>query len=119
MSAQTIKSSHADKHHIVSLPTYFAIYVALLVLLGATVGVYYLNLGFWSIAIGVLIAVVKAVLILLYFMHVRFSSKLVMVFAVAGFIWLAIMIGLTFSDYISRDWLPEPSPMLVAPAENP
>ena len=108
-----------NQHHIVSIPTYLVIYVALLALLGATVGVYYLNLGFWSIAIGVLIAVIKAVLILLYFMHVRFSSRLVLIFAAAGFVWLAILIGLTFSDYISRDWLPAASPPLVAPAGNP
>jgi cytochrome c oxidase subunit 4 len=56
--------------------------------------------------------VVKAVLILLYFMHVRFSSKLVWIFAVAGFVWLAILIGLTLNDYITRSWLTSGLPEL-------
>jgi len=92
-------------HHVVSIPTYLGIYVALLALLGATVGAYYVNLGFWSIALGVAIAVVKALLIVLYFMHVRFSSRLVWIFALAGFVWLAILIGLTLNDYLTRGWL--------------
>lgn len=92
-------------HHVVSIGTYLMVYLALLILLGATVGAYYVNLGFWSIALGVTIAVIKAVLILLYFMHVRFSSRLVWIFAVAGFVWLAILIGLTLNDYVTRDWL--------------
>lgn len=90
---------------MISVGTYVVIYVALLILLGATFGVYYINLGFWSIALGITIAVVKAVLILLYFMHVRFSSRLVWIFAIAGFVWLAILVSLTLSDYISRAWL--------------
>ena len=100
--------AHANQHehHVVSVGTYFAIYVALLLLLAATFGVYYINLGFWSIVLGITIAVVKAVLILLYFMHVRFSSRLVWIFAAAGFVWLAILVALTMSDYISRAWLP-------------
>jgi len=101
------------EHHLTSRTTYTIIYIALLALLGATVGAYYVNLGFWSIALGVLIAVVKAVLIVLYFMHVRSSSKMVWVIAAAGFVWLTILIGLTLSDYISRGWLPPASPPLT------
>jgi cytochrome c oxidase subunit 4 len=97
--------AHASEHHIVPVGTYFAVYVALLLLLGATFGVYYINLGFWSIALGITIAVVKSALILMYFMHVRFSSRLVWVFAAAGFAWLAILVALTLSDYVSRAWL--------------
>lgn len=103
------------EHHIIGLPTYFAIYVILLVLLGATVGAYYVNLGFISLGLGILIAVVKAVLIIMYFMHVRFSSRLVWIFAIAGFIWLLILIGFTLSDYLTRGWLPFEAVPVPAP----
>ena len=55
-------------------------------------------------SIAVTIAVIKAGLIVLYFMHVRYSSHLVQFFAGATFFWLAILFVLTLSDYFSRDW---------------
>ncbi len=51
------------------------------------------------------IATVKAVLVLLYFMHVRYSSRLTWIFVAAGFFWFLILVGFTFSDYASRGWL--------------
>ena len=91
-------------HQTITIKTYLIVWVALLVLLLATVGVSYLNLGPWGIAIAFVIATVKALLILLYFMHVRYSSRLTLIFASAAFLWLAIMIGLIVSDYMSRGW---------------
>ena len=103
-----MKTDHTASHHIVSVGTYFLIFAALLALLVLTVAVYLLNLGVWSIVIGVTIAVVKALLIILFFMHVRYSSRLTQLFAGAAFVWLLILIGLTLNDYISRTWLPTP-----------
>mgnify|MGYP001774149109 CR=1 FL=1 len=93
------------QHHVVPVRTYLMVFVALLVLLVATVGAYYVDLGPLNIAVALTIALVKAALIVLYFMHVRYSSRLVWVFAAATVVWLIIMLGLTFSDYISRTWL--------------
>lgn len=93
------------QHHVVPVRTYLMVFVALLVLLVATVGAYYVDLGPLNIAVALTIALVKAALIVLYFMHVRYSSRLVWVFAAATVVWLIIMLGLTFSDYISRAWL--------------
>jgi hypothetical protein len=52
------------------------------------------------------IAVVKAVLVILYFMHVKDGTRLTWVFSGAAFVWLAIMFGLTLNDYVTRDWQP-------------
>ena len=50
-------------------------------------------------------AVVKAVLVVLYFMHVKLSSRLTKIFVVSGVFWLGILVGLTLSDYLTRDWM--------------
>ena len=81
-------------------------FVALLVLLVLTVAGQLLNLGTWGTVIGVTIAVVKALLIILFFMHVRYSNRLVQLFAAAGFVWLGILIVGALQDYISRGWIP-------------
>ena len=97
---------HADAEtHHVPPAVYYQNFTALMVLLILTVGVAELQLGPWNVFVAVLVAVIKAFLIILYFMHVRFSSRLVWVFASAAFAFVAIMFGLTLSDYFTRDWL--------------
>lgn len=88
--------------HIVSAKIYLVIFAALLVMTGVTYGVALLDLGRLNVIVALTIAVIKAVLVVLYFMHVRYSSRLTWVVVVAGFFWLAIMIGLTMSDYLTR-----------------
>lgn len=80
----------------------FAVWAALLVLLLLTWGVAELNLGAWSVVVAMTIAVIKMLLVVLIFMHVRYSVPLLRVFAAAGFFWLCIMIALTLSDYLTR-----------------
>jgi cytochrome c oxidase subunit IV len=82
--------------------TYFFVYMALLLLLAATVGAAYLNLGPLNPVLALLIAAVKAALVIWFFMHVRQSSGLIKLFVGAGFFWLAILIGLTLTDYLTR-----------------
>ena len=88
-------------HHVVSPKVYSLLFAALLVLTIITVAVSsldlgaLLDLGAWvNTAVAVTIAVCKATLVVLYFMHVRYSTQLTKVFVVAGFFWLAILIGL-------------------------
>jgi cytochrome c oxidase subunit IV len=89
--------------HIVSRRTYFLVYLALLVLLGASLGVAFIDISpFIDTALAFLIATVKAALVVLFFMHVRYSDALVRLFMAAGLVWLAILIGLTLVDYLSR-----------------
>jgi len=94
--------------HIVPVKTYLAVFAALMALLVATVAASFLNLGPFSIVVALTIAMVKALLIVLYFMHVRYSSRLTRVFVIAGVVWLIIMLSLTMNDYISRSWLGVP-----------
>jgi cytochrome c oxidase subunit 4 len=99
------QQDHADAgHHIIPTSTYYKVFAALMVLLVLTVGAAELNLGPLNVVVAVFIAVVKAVLIILYFMHVRYSSKLVWVFAGAAFVFVFIMFGLTLNDYATRGW---------------
>jgi cytochrome c oxidase subunit IV len=93
--------------HVLPKRTYWTIFAALMVLLALTILVAEINLGrTLNIIIALTIAVIKATLVVLYFMHVKFSSKLVWVFAAAGFFWFLILVSFTMSDYASRDWLP-------------
>ncbi len=88
---------------MISIKTYLAIFVALLALTALTTGVAFIDLGgFGNVAVALTIAVAKALLVALYFMHLRYSSRLTMLFAAAGIFWLGIMIALTLSDYLSR-----------------
>ena len=103
---------HLDEHtHHVSMGTYYAVFAFLMVMLFVTVGAWYIDehvrpLGSWSIPIAVGIATVKAVAIVLIFMHVKFSSKLVQIFACTGLVFMGIMFVLTFNDYFTRGWVP-------------
>ncbi len=90
--------------HIVSKKMYYAIFGALMVLTAITVFAANIDLGSEKLntIVALAIAVTKAMLVILFFMHVRYSSKLTMLIVVAGFFWLGIMIVLTMSDYLSR-----------------
>lgn len=93
--------------HVVSRKIYFAIFGALMVLTGVTVWVANFDLpGPLNAIVALSIAVVKATLVVLYFMHVRYSSKLTWVFVCAGVIWLIILFSFTLSDYLTRGWVP-------------
>jgi len=91
--------------HILPIKNYVAVYVALLVLLAATVGAAYINIEPFNFALTMVIAVAKAAMILLIFMHVRYSDRLTWVFSSAAFLWLGILIALTLNDYFTRDLL--------------
>ncbi len=81
---------------------YAAVYAALLALLGATIGVAALDLGRWNLILALAIAGIKAALVLWFFMHLKERDDAVWVFAGAGFAWLALLLTLSFSDYLTR-----------------
>ena len=95
--------------HVVPAKLYARVFGLLVLLALLTTGVAYINLGRFSIVAALTIAIVKMVLVILFFMHVRWSSKLTWVFVGAAFAWLMILIGLSFTDYISRYWMPAPA----------
>ncbi|MDB6111706.1 MAG: oxidase [Pedosphaera sp.] len=87
---------------IVPIRIYVLVWVALMILLLLTWGAAQFNLGEFNVLTAMTIAVIKMVLVMLYFMHVRYSNRLVWLFAGAGFIWLLINFTLTMSDYATR-----------------
>jgi cytochrome c oxidase subunit 4 len=91
--------------HIVSAKLYVAIFLALMALTGITVAVAFFDLGRMNDVVALTIAVTKATLVILFFMHVRYSTPLTWVVVASGFFWLAVLIGLTMSDYVSRSWM--------------
>lgn len=87
---------------IESKGTYIFVWLGLLALLLLTWAAAQLNLGPFNVVVALTIAVLKMLLVILFFMHVRGSSRLTWIFVAAGFIWLLIMIDLTLSDYLTR-----------------
>ncbi len=94
--------------HVSSKTTNLVIFAALLILLVATLGCAYLPLGIFHFPVAMAIATAKAYLIVMYFMHVRYSHRLTAIVAVSAFFWLAIMLALTLNDYLARGSLDIP-----------
>ena len=92
--------------HFIPRKIYFLVFAALVVLTLVTIEVALVDLGRLNTVVALTIAVTKALLVILFFMHVRYSSRLTMIVLGSGFFWLMIMIALTMSDYIGRTWLP-------------
>ena len=91
-------------HHIVGPRVYVVILFALLAGTALTVWASFIDLGVWNPVIALAIATTKAVLVVLYFMHVRYSSKLTMLTVGAGIFMFLTLISLTLADYVSRAW---------------
>ncbi|MGD0212222.1 MAG: cytochrome C oxidase subunit IV family protein [Terriglobales bacterium] len=84
---------------------YIAIGVALLVLTVTTAAVAFVNLGAFNPVVALLIATIKASLVIIFFMHVKGASeKLTAAVVVSGFFFLAILISLSLADYLTRSW---------------
>jgi cytochrome c oxidase subunit IV len=96
------------KPPIVSIRKYTFVWIGLLALALSTTLIGFINLGPFSMGIAILIATAKACLIVAFFMHGLYESKLIRVIIAAGVIWLLIMVTLTLGDYSTRGWLPFP-----------
>jgi cytochrome c oxidase subunit 4 len=92
--------------HVVPRKVYFAVFAALLVLTATTTAVSFLDLGPWNTVVALAIAFLKATLVVLFFMHVKYSPRLTQIVIAGGLFWLAILLALTLSDFLSRGWLP-------------
>jgi cytochrome c oxidase subunit IV len=98
------REMEAASHHVVSPKIYVVILLALLVGTAVTVGASYVNLGVFNPIIAIAIACTKALLVVLFFMHVKYSSKLTKLTVFAGIFTFLTLIGMTLADYISRAW---------------
>lgn len=92
------------EHHVVPTTIYYAIFGILLVLTGVTVAVAYVDLGRLNTVAALAIAGFKAMIVVLYFMHVKYSTRLVKLTVIAGLYWMGILFALTLGDYLTRVW---------------
>jgi cytochrome c oxidase subunit IV len=95
--------------HIVPPRVYLIIFATLMALTLMTTAIAYVDLGSLNPVIALTIAIIKGTLVVLYFMHVRYGSRLTWAAAAAGFFWLHILFAVTLADYLTRGW--------VSPAE--
>ncbi|MGB8261433.1 MAG: cytochrome C oxidase subunit IV family protein [Terracidiphilus sp.] len=98
-------SEHNENtHHIVSPMVYVVILLALLVGTGLTVWASFWEMGVWNPIVALAIATTKMMLVVLYFMHVKYSSKLTKLTIFSGVFMFLTLVGMTLADYISRAW---------------
>ncbi len=102
-AANVTNPEHAE-HHIVTPIQYGMVFAALLVGTGLTVVAAYFDMGPLNPIIALAIACFKAVIVILFFMHVKFQSRLIKMTVASGFFTFLILITMTMSDYISRAW---------------
>src|SRR5262245_63449930 len=95
--------------YIVPKSIYYRVFLALMVLLAITIAISYLHLGRLNIFLALTVSVAKMLLIVLYFMHIRYNSRLSWVVASAGVFWLGILFVLVLADYLTRGLMPVPT----------
>jgi cytochrome c oxidase subunit IV len=93
---------HDAFHHITPVKTYYIVFAVLMVLTIITVAVAMFDLGFLNTPVALIIAIIKATIVILYFMHVRHSSKLTAIIVISYFVWLGVLFLFTFTDYMTR-----------------
>jgi cytochrome c oxidase subunit 4 len=91
-------------HHIVTPATYIMVYITLLIFTGLTVVAAYVDLHIFNPIVALAIASTKAVIVILFFMHVKYQSRLIKLTVAAGFFAFCMLSTLTLSDYMSRAW---------------
>jgi cytochrome c oxidase subunit 4 len=97
----------SEHPHTVSLRTYFGVFIALIVLTLVTYNAAYMDFGSHSlnVVVAIGIAITKATLVILFFMHVKYGKRLIQIAVASGFIWLGLLIIGTLHDYLTRNWL--------------
>jgi cytochrome c oxidase subunit IV len=90
--------------HLVPKRTYYLIFLALMVCTAITVWVAFLDLGAMNSIVALTIAVFKATLVVLFFMHVKYSPRLTWLVVIGGIFWLGLLLAMTMGDYLTRSW---------------
>lgn len=97
-------------HHVIPVRVYLTIITILMVLTLVTVWAAFIDFGYLNTVIAVGIACIKALLVVMYFMHLKYSARVLWLYAGAGAVFFLILIAFTLSDYRSREWFPLPQP---------
>lgn len=101
---QEFHESHDTLEHIVPPRIYIIVGTILLILTGVTVAASYAEMGIFNPIVALFIAVVKATIVVLFFMHVKYSSKLTKLTVAGGVFTFLVLIGMTLADYFTRAW---------------
>jgi len=101
---QTRSHMTEAEHHIVTPKVYLAVYIMLLIATGLTTGAAFIDLHEFNPVLAIAIACFKSVLVILFFMHVYYVSRLTKLTVAAGFFTFIVLITMTLSDYMSRSW---------------
>ncbi|HZY71632.1 MAG TPA: cytochrome C oxidase subunit IV family protein [Edaphobacter sp.] len=102
--ASNVTNPEHAEHHIVTPRTYIFVFITLLIFTGLTVVAAYVDLGILNPVVALAIASFKAVVVILFFMHVKFQSRLIKLTVASGFFSFFVLTALSLSDYISRSW---------------
>ena len=102
--ATNVTNPEHGEHHLLTPLNYAVVFGTLLVFTGITVGAAYIDLGVLNPIIALAIASFKAVVVILFFMHVKYQSRLIKMTVGAGFFTFLVLITMTLSDYMSRAW---------------
>jgi len=90
--------------HVLAKKLYFSVFGALIVFTALTTGIAFIDLGPFNTVVALVIAVCKATLVVLFFMHLKYQTGMTRVVIVAALLWLAVLIGITMSDVFTRHW---------------
>jgi cytochrome c oxidase subunit 4 len=101
-------ASEEHRQHVIASSVYVGIWAILMVLTGVTVFASYIEMGDFNIVVALLIATVKATLVVLFFMHLYYSSKLTKVTMIAAIFFLFLLLALSLTDYLTRSWMTYP-----------
>jgi cytochrome c oxidase subunit 4 len=104
MKTEKTDPEHQEEIHVVKPGIYLIIFLALLALTALTTGMSFVDLGVFNAVIALAIACFKASLVVLFFMHIHYSSRLLKMTVAAGLFTFCLLITLTMTDYISRAW---------------
>jgi len=91
--------------HVLPKRVYYTIFAVLMLCTYLTVQMAFIDLGRFNTVAALAIAIFKATLVVLFFMHVKYSSRLTWAVVLSGVFWLGILLVLTMSDYLTRPWL--------------
>ncbi|HVO60547.1 MAG TPA: cytochrome C oxidase subunit IV family protein [Terriglobales bacterium] len=101
-------SSEEHRQHVIAIGVYVGIWATLMILTALTVFASFLELGNWNIVLALVIATIKGTLVVLFFMHLYYSSKLTKVTVITALFFLFLLLALSMTDYLTRGWLTNP-----------
>ena len=111
MSSFEFAEHEEYEEHVVPYTVYLAVFGALIVLTVLTVVVAFFDLGNLNVTVALTVAVMKASLVVLFFMHAKYQSQIIKLVVLASIVWLGFLFLITLSDYLTRGWLvPPPIP---------